>query len=197
MTRVHRAVLGFARALAVAGGVVLSLLILITCVSILGRAANGLLHSETVMGLAPGLAQGLIDLGVGAIRGDFEMVEAGMAFVVFAFLPLCQVTAGHASVDVFTNALPGRVQRVLSVLIDALFALALVVIALQLKEGMDSRIRSGQTTLLLQVPVWWGYAAALAGAVSAAAVQVWMVVLRVAELAAGRPLAAPDGGAEP
>ena len=196
MPSVHRVVRGLAHAMAIAGGVVLTLLILITCVSIFGRMLNTFLHSELVMGIAPGAAQGLIDLGIGAIRGDFELVEAGMAFAIFAFLPLCQVSAGHASVDIFTNALPEGAARVLSFLIDLLFAVALVVIALQLKEGMDSRIRSGQTSLLLQYPVWWAYAASLVGATVSALVGIYMAVLRFAEMIAGRPLVAIEGGAD-
>jgi len=31
-----------------------------------------------------------------------------MAFCIFAFLPYCQLTAGHAAVDVFTDPLPAR-----------------------------------------------------------------------------------------
>lgn len=171
--------------MAILGGIVLTGLILITCLSIVGRAANTALHSEWLAGPA---AQWLLDAGVGAIRGDFELVEAGMAFCIFAFIPYTQITAGHATVDIFTSWMPTRVQKVLIMAAEVLFAIALVIIALQLKEGMDSKIRSGQTSLLLQFPVWWPYAASLVGAAMAAVVSVYVALVRVAEAATGKTL---------
>lgn len=174
--------------MAMLGGIVLSVLVLMVCLSILGRALNGLLHSMVAGDFLAGTAQALIDAGVGPVNGDFELVEAGVAFAVFAFLPLCQVTAGHASVDVFTNWMPDGAQRVLNLLIDVLFAVVLVVIAVQLYEGMQSKMRSGQTTFLLQFPIWWAYAASLSGAVVTAVMGVFMAGLRIAELVLRRQI---------
>jgi hypothetical protein len=44
----------------------------------------------------------------GPVKGDFEVVEAGIAFSIFAFLPICQLHGGHATVDIFTNLMPKR-----------------------------------------------------------------------------------------
>jgi len=74
----------------------------------------------------PGLSAWALDLGVGPINGDFELVEAGVAFAIFAFLPLCQISAGHASVDIFTAKLPMRINRVLQLGIDVIFAIVLI-----------------------------------------------------------------------
>jgi TRAP-type C4-dicarboxylate transport system permease small subunit len=186
MTRLHRLVFLVARLMAVVGGVVLTAIILITCLSILGRAVNTALHSDLVMSLMPGLARWLLDLGIGAIRGAYEMTEAGMAFCIFAFLPYCQITAGHASVDVFTNGLPRRANKALSVIIAVVFAVALVVIAVQLNEGMARKLKSGQTSLLLEYPIWWSYAASLFGAVLAAATAVYVAVIHLFEALTGR-----------
>ncbi|CUH82060.1 TRAP transporter small permease [Tropicibacter naphthalenivorans] len=196
MQSVHRLVLGIARLMAMLGGAVLTLLILITCISILGRASNSVLHAMASAGILPGMAQGLIDAGVGAIRGDFEMVEAGMAFCIFAFLPFCTVTGGHASVDVFTNFLPRGVNRVLEVLIAALFAAVLVVIAMQLNEGFARKLNSGQTSLLLEFPIWWSYALSLFGAVMSAAVGVYVALVRLIELLTGRAIMPNAVGAD-
>nr|WP_040604341.1 TRAP transporter small permease subunit [Sagittula stellata] len=192
----HRIVLGLARLMALLGGAVLTFLILITCLSIIGRAGNSLLHGMVGAGFLPGLAQGLIDWGIGAIPGDFELVEAGMAFCIFAFLPFCTVTGGHAAVDVFTNFLPRMANRVLEVAISILFAVVLVVIALQLEEGMARKVSSGQTTLLLQFPVWWAYALSLTGAAVAAVVGVYMAIVRIYELMTGRVIAPNAVGAD-
>ena len=196
MQGLHRVVVSLTRAVAILGGAVLLVLIVITCFSILGRAVNSGLHAAVAAGLAPGLAQALIDAGIGAIRGDFELVEAGMAFCIFAFLPFCQVTSGHASVDVFTNALPRRANRTLEVAISILFAVVLVLIAAQLYGGMERKMSSGQTSFLLQFPVWWAYAASLVGAIVAAASGVYVAFVRVFELSTGRTVMANAVGAD-
>ena len=195
MYSLHRAVTAAAHLLAIVGGIVLLAAIVITCLSILGRTASTLLYWDPLVRALPGLTQWLLQIGIGPIRGDFELVEAGMAFCIFAFLPYCQVTAGHAAVDIFTSPLGPRAQRVLSLLIELLFAVVLVVIALQLKGGMDARIRSGQTSFLLQFPVWWAYAASFAAACAAAAAGVYMAGVRLAEMLVGRALIETGDGA--
>ncbi|MEM8578561.1 MAG: TRAP transporter small permease, partial [Pseudomonadota bacterium] len=143
-----------------------------------------------------GWANALIALGIDQVRGDFEMVEAGMAFAIFAFLPLCQMTAGHATVDVFTDRLPAGARRWLAAVIEVVCAAVLILIAVQLMSGMQSKIRSGQVSFILAFPVWWGYAAALAGAGIAALAGVYMAVMRVMEASVGRALMPAPEGAE-
>ena len=107
--------MGLARSMAVLGGIVLTLLIILTCISILGRILNGFFHGDLVTSIAPGFAKWMIDLGVGPVNGDFELVEAGVAFAIFAFIPLCQITSGHASVDIVTNKFSARANRFLRI----------------------------------------------------------------------------------
>jgi len=191
-----RYVLRLAQLLALIGGFVLATVIIITVLSIIGRETNSLLHSDFAQARFGGLANWLIAAGIGPIRGDFELVEAMMAFSIFAFLPLTQMTNGHASVDIFTAWLPPRAQRVLRMLIEILFAVVLVIIALQLKSGMDSKLRSGQTTFLLEYPLWWAYAASLVPAVIAAIVATYMAGIRMLESLSGRVIIADEMGAE-
>ncbi|MEO0390126.1 MAG: TRAP transporter small permease [Pseudomonadota bacterium] len=187
----HMLMMRLARVMASLGGLVLLILVLMTCLSILGREAKDLLQT-----IDTGWSNALINLGIDQVRGDFEMVEAGMAFAIFAFLPLCQMTSGHATVDVFTDRLPERAKRWLAAVIEVIFALVLVLIAVQLLAGMQSKIRTGQTSFILAFPVWWGYAAALVGALVAALSGVYMAVMRVMEAAAGRALIPAAEGAE-
>lgn len=184
-----------ARFMAILGGLVLTGLIVLTCVSVLGRALNTVFHGW-VGDLVPGLSDWALGLGVGPINGDFELVEAGVAFAIFAFLPLCQITSGHAAVDLFTNALPARVNRVLRMLVEIVFAAVLVLIAWRLWDGMLSKMRYGETSFLLQFPVWWAYAASFCGSVIAALVGIYMAGMRIAEFRAGRPLLPDAAGAE-
>jgi len=185
---VHKAVQRIAQTMALIGGLVLSLLILMTCLSVLGRVLNGALHGwiETV---SPGFASWALGLGVGPINGDFEIVEAGVAFAIFAFLPLCQMRSGHAVVDVFTSQLSDRVNRVLRMIAEVIFAFVLILIAVQLFAGLQSKLRFGEDTFILQFPVWWGYAASFVAAVAAVIVGVYMAVLRVRECVTGKDLA--------
>ncbi len=168
-----------ARLFALLGGVVLSGLILLTCLSILGRVLNGILHSDSVQMMAPEFASRLLALGIGPINGDFEVVEAGMAFAIFAFLPLCHLHGAHTSVDLFAARLPERFARVLRAVIEVVFAAVLVLIAWQLFEGTQSKYRSGQTTFLLEYPVWWAYALCLVAACVTALVALYTAGLRV------------------
>lgn len=186
--KLHRAVLGIAWFMAVVGGVVLTATILMICLSITGRTMTTILHSGFVQGNLPGLASWLLATGLGPIRGDFELVEAAMAFSIFAFLAWCQIQSSHASVDLFTNKLGPRAKRVLQAVIEITFAVVLVLIAIKLHEGMELQQRRRTTTLLLQFPLWWSMLAALIPACLAAAVSCYLAVVRVAEAVLNRPL---------
>ncbi len=184
----HIFITTLARVFAILGGVALSALIILTCLSVVGRALSSILHSDLVQALAPSVAQGLLGLGIGPIDGDFELVEAGMAFAIFAFLPLCQLHGAHASVDIFTARLPAGANELLRAVIEMIFAVVLIVMAVQLFAGMESKRASGQTTLLLQFPVWWGYALSLPGAMMAALVSMYIALCRIAQWGSGREI---------
>lgn len=182
-----------ARVFAYLGGAMLVALVLLTCLSVLGRKASDLLHGMLARDLFAGTAQALLDAGIGPVKGDIELIEAGIAFAIFAFLPLCQIKSGHAAVDMFANRLPPRADRILRALTEAVFAAVLVLIALQLGAGMHSKLRSGQTTFLLQFPLWWAYALSLTAAVVAALVAAYMALMRMAEAVTGRALLPVEG----
>ncbi|MDG1456504.1 MAG: TRAP transporter small permease subunit [Pseudoprimorskyibacter sp.] len=192
----HSAMYRLSQAMAVLGGCVLSVLVLLTFASVIGREANAVLHGDVVQGALPGLANWLIALGVGPVNGDYELIEAGIAFAIFCFLPLCQITGGHASVDIFTNHMSKPMNRLLRAMTEVIFAGVLILIAVQLFGGTMSKMRgcetffsrTCETTFLLQFPVWWAFGLSLIGAVIAAVIGTYMGIMRVAELAAGRDL---------
>ena len=188
----HQVMTRLARLFAQLGGLVLCVLVMLTCLSIAGRSLNTLLHGDLVQAAMPGLASALLATGVGPINGDFELVEAGMAFTIFAFLPLCQLSGAHASVDILTSKFPITVNRVLRTVIDVVFAAVLILIAWQLFLGMESKRVSGQTTFLLQFPIWWAYAFSLSGAAIAALISGYVAAVRLIELATGRNVLPPE-----
>lgn len=181
------------RFMAILGGIVLTALIILVCVSVLGRTLNGFLHSAPVVAVLGDFAKTLLDAGVGPILGDFELVEAGVAFAIFAFIPFCQITGGHATVDIFTSMLPLKANRLLQMVIDIVFAGVLILIALQLYEGMLSKMQYRETTFLLQFPVWWSYAASLVAAVVSAIVSVYIAIIRMGEFFGNRTILSIGG----
>lgn len=136
-----------ATVLALAGGAVLLCIIVLTCVSIAGRA------------LVP------FDIGIGPIRGIYDMTEIGMAAAIFAFLPWAHLTEANARVDLFEPVMPTLLNRFL----DLLFNIAMLVVAVfgtwRLYLGMQDKLAFGETTLIAQIPVWQGYAASLVGGI--------------------------------
>jgi TRAP-type C4-dicarboxylate transport system permease small subunit len=186
---------GLARFMAVLGGLVLTALILLICISVLGRAINTLLHSGPVVALLGDFTKTLLATGVGPILGDFELVEAGVAFAIFAFIPFCQITAGHATVDIFTAGLSVRVNRLIQMIVDIVFAGVLILIAMQLYEGMLSKMQYRETTFLIQFPIWWSYAASLVAAVVGAVISVYVAFVRLVEFFGNRTIMS-GGGAD-
>lgn len=184
------------RIMAYLGGVMLIVLIFLTCLSVLGRSLNGMMHSDFMTGFAPGFAEWMLGKGLGPINGDFELIEAGIAFAIFAFMPLCNIEGSHASVDVFTSQLSPRINRNLRLITDIVFAAVLVLIAVQLFGGMQSKFRSGTTTFLLEFPIWWAYALSLTGAVVAAFVSVFIAISRIRETFTGQVILPDDTGAD-
>ena len=169
------------------GGFMLAALITLTCLSIVGRMLNSFLHLELVQDITPNLANYLIEAGIGPITGDYELLEAGMAGVIFAFMPLCQLRAGHAFVAIFTDKMPAKFRGVLICFIESVFALTLVLIAWQLGNGLGDKYRSHETTALLELPIWYGYAAAFIMAYAAGFVAVCIAYFEVIALVSGQP----------
>lgn len=185
-----------AQIMAVLGGLVLTILILLVCTSVLGRSAGTLLHGAFMQSNFTEFSNWALGVGIGAINGDFELVEAGIAFAIFAFLPLCQLTGSHATVDVFTSKFSLRSNQVLQMISECLFALVLGLIAWRLFAGMEAKQQYGETTFLLQFPIWWAYAASFTGAAIAAFISFYMAIIRILEALTGQQLLPENESAE-
>ncbi len=130
---------------AIVGGIVLVALTLMIVASISGRA--------------------LIGVGLGPVPGDFELVEMGTAVAVLFFLPWTYLKGGHATVDLLFTHLPPLGQRAVMLVSDLLMLAVWLVMTWKLFEGMLEKKQYMETTLLLQTPLWWIYAACCVGAV--------------------------------
>ncbi len=181
-----------ARAMALFGGVVLSFLVILICLSVAGRGISTFAHWETIQSLLPKLSAGLINTKVGPIPGDFEIVEAGIAFAIFSFLPLCQLHAGHASVDIFTSFLPKQTNAWLTAFGDVCLTSLIILITWRLLEGTWDKYQNGETTFILRFPVWWAYLASVIAAFIASIVALYSAIARVMEATTGRKMT-PEG----
>lgn len=151
-----------AMALAVIGGTILAAMALMTVISITGRS--------------------LIPIGLKPIPGDFELVEMGCAIAVFSFLPYCQLKRGHVTVDLFVSALPDRWFNLTTLLGDIFLTLCAVVIAWRLYYGLTDQMSYGSTTMILGVPIWWGYIGSIVGAVMFAVTAAFTVIRDIAQI---------------
>ena len=181
----HRVIELLARTMALIGGIVLCLLIVLTTASVIGRLLNTLMHGPVGI-FAPDFATFMLELDVGPINGDFELVEAGVAFAIFSFIPYCQFTSGHAVVDILTSRFSKKFNNLLKMIAEVLFALVLTVIAVQLSNGMLAKREFGETTFLLQFPIWWSYAFSFFAAITASIVAIYMATIRIQEFITGK-----------
>jgi TRAP-type C4-dicarboxylate transport system permease small subunit len=133
-----------ARWSALTGGLVLVAITVMVVISVTGRALTG--------------------LGLGPVPGDFELVELGTGVAVFWFLPWTFLRGGHATVDLLYHHLPRAVQHVLTLVCDVLMLLLWAVLTWRLWDGMLEKREYLETTFILQLPIWWAYAACVVGA---------------------------------
>jgi TRAP-type C4-dicarboxylate transport system permease small subunit len=152
----NKFIYGLSRAMAWLGAVVLTLIALMSVVSIIGRALSG--------------------LGLGPVPGDFELVEAGTALAVFCFLPWCHLKGGHAVVDMLWNSYPPAMKRVLVVLSDALMFIVWVLLVWRMSVAMGEYRHNNEVTFILQMPVWWGYAASMLPALAGLLAYGWRLL---------------------
>jgi TRAP-type C4-dicarboxylate transport system permease small subunit len=163
-----------AQALAILGGAVLTAVVVVSVVSIIGRAGVGT-DLPLVGRMRP-------------IPGDYEIVELGVGFAVFSFLAWCQYKRGHVTVDIFVSQLGPRGLAWLATFTNLIMTGIAGLLAYQHYLGMLDRQRFGETTTILQLPLWWGYAGGLLGASLFAIVSFYTVWRSLNEaLGAGEP----------
>lgn len=120
--------------LALSGGAVLAVLTVMSAVSIGGRALGR------------------------PIQGDYELMQFGCAVAVALFLPYCQFKRGNIIVDFFTVRSGRRLQGALDAFGALLLALVMVLLAWRTAAGTSAMKASGETSMLMGVPLWYAYA---------------------------------------
>jgi TRAP-type C4-dicarboxylate transport system permease small subunit len=144
------------RAMTWFGAFTLAVLSAITVISIVGRS--------------------LSFAGLGPVPGDFELVEAGTALAVFCFLPWAHLRGGHATVDLFWKSFSAPVRYGLEVAADALMLVVWVLLVWRMSLAMLDYKENGETTFILQFPVWWGYAVSFIPAIVGCVAYFWRLL---------------------
>ncbi len=160
------------------GGVVLIAVMLMTTVSVARMSASklGKLLKKSYDTVIDPL------LALGPISGETEMVEAGMAFIIFAFLPIVTLNRGHAEVAILTGFFGKGFNRLIDVVADGLMLAVAVLLGYQHYLGTVDKFNNGEISWILYYPIWWGYGAALFGAV------IWVIIAAYCVLRSGRAL---------
>ena len=148
-----------ARLVAIAGGMLLIAVVLMTVISVLGRYLFN----------AP-------------IPGDYELIELACGIAVFAFFPYCHARSGNIVVEFFTGGLPARHKTALGALHNIAFTLVAGLITWRLFVGGMHKFEDGETTLFLGIPIHWAYFSALLGAGLLTAICVLVVYRHVRAL---------------
>ena len=125
---------GAITAWALAGGVLLLVVVLVNVLSVVGAAVLGK-----------------------PFPGDFELTEMGVCVAVFMFLPYCQMTDSNVSADLFTARASARTIAVLA-FAGSLAALAFGALLLwRMWAGMLDQKAYDYTTAILQIPHWLAF----------------------------------------
>lgn len=145
-----------ARVVAIAGGMLMTGVVLMTVISVLGRFLFN----------AP-------------IPGDYELTEIALGVAVFAFFPYCHARSGNIVVEFFTGRLRPRYKTALATVHSFVFTLVAGVITWRLFVGGMHKLQDGETTLFLGIPLHWAYFPALLGAALLTAICVLVVFRHV------------------
>ena len=152
----NKLIYGLSQTMAWFGSFVLVLIAVMSVASIVGRALSG--------------------FGLGPVPGDFELVEAGTALAVFCFLPWAHLKRGHALVDMFWGSFPLPMRRVLDILADGLMLLVWLLLVWRMGIALGEYRHNNEVSFILQMPVWWGYAASMTAALVGLVAYAWRLL---------------------
>lgn len=120
---------------AIAGGAVSCIVGLLTVASIAGRAT---------------LSR--------PIQGDVELTQFGIAFAIALFLPWAQLRGSNIIVDFFTQRARARTIAVLDAFGSLLLSAMVALLAWRAAAGALAVNAAHESTMILELPMWWTYA---------------------------------------
>ncbi|WP_434515235.1 TRAP transporter small permease [Dechloromonas sp. ARDL1] len=129
--RVEHYLIMAGKAMAISGGVLFILLIVMSLVSIIGRK-----------------------LGFGSVNGDIELMQAGTAVAATAFLPYCTLLGEHIKVDFFTENMRDTLKRTIDGIAEVLFAAVSALLVWRTILSAIATHESQEVTTLVSLPLW-------------------------------------------
>jgi len=156
------------------GGFVLTVLAGLSVISIVGRAFSF--------------------VGLGPVPGDFELVEAGTALAVFCFLPWCHLRRSHADVNLFWRVFPSSMRHLLSVASDGLTLFVWLLLVWRMGVATFEYRANDEVSFILQMPVWWGFAASMIPAVLGCFIYLWRFLETLGVVTAHKDFILDGGG---
>lgn|SRR5574343_218571 len=113
------------------------------------------------------------------IPGDVELTQFGIALCISLCLPWCQYRGANIIVDFFTQKSPRRVNRTLDAVGGLLLAAMTALLAWRTAVGALSVREAFEATMILDLPMWWVYAALAPGFALTAAVALAQAGVRL------------------
>lgn len=153
------------RALALVGGLVLCAMALLTTISVTGRSFLNM-----------------------PVLGDFELIAVGTGVAVFAFLPYCHLMRENVLVDFFLSATPFRVRTFFDIVANLFYTVIIVIMTWRMTLGGIDLYELDQMTMILELPLWWTFPAAILCLVLLTMVCVYSLVRSINETRLNRTL---------
>jgi TRAP-type C4-dicarboxylate transport system permease small subunit len=139
-----------ARVCAVAAGLLLTAIAVLTCISLVGRNAAGM-----------------------TLAGDFELTGVASGAAIALFLPWCQARRGNIIVDFFTTRASARTQGSLDRLGALLLGACLALLTWRTTIGGLAAWDTQSGTMMLGFPEWIVYALIVPGLALTALIAFW------------------------
>jgi TRAP-type C4-dicarboxylate transport system permease small subunit len=127
------------------------------------------------------------------LPGEIELVEALCGLAVFAFLPFCQLKRGHVGVDILISAFGPKAMNWTQLIGDIIIAVLMAIITWRHAIGTLDKFENGETTPLLLLPVWWGFAVALAILLANLVVSLYVIAADINDIRRGKTIVAAMG----
>ena len=93
-----------------------------------------------------------------ALLGDYELVQMLSAIAVAMALPYANWIGGHVIVDFFTAKASPKANALMDMVAHLLLALFSGVLAWRLGIGMVDLKGNHDASMMLNIPTWWSYA---------------------------------------
>ena len=116
-----------------------------------------------------------------SILGVSEVSELAMGIAIFFFFPYTQIRSAHIVVDLLDFIFPRRMRNALDIAHNLIFTVVIFIIAERLVVGGYDAWSHGERSMMIELPLWIGYAAASFSSFLFAIVCLYSAVQKIRE----------------